>query len=80
MTHAPLQIPQKPHFVVLELMVYRMGLRLRTRSGFARLSVLLVLALVMPYARTAWVCETAVIVVFFPFLIALGAVQWLRQG
>lgn len=55
------------------LLVYRMGFRLRTRLGFAALSVLLVLALALPYARGAWVREAAVIVVFFPLLIALGA-------
>jgi len=55
------------------LLVYRMGWRPRTRLGFAALSVLLVLALVMPYARGGWVREVIVIVVYFPLLVALGA-------
>jgi peptidoglycan/LPS O-acetylase OafA/YrhL len=55
------------------LLVYRMGWRLRTRLGFGALSVLLVLALVMPYARGGWIREAAVIVVYFPLLVALGA-------
>jgi len=55
------------------LLVYRMGWRLRTRLGFGALSVLLVLALVMPYASGGWIREVAVIVAYFPLLVALGA-------
>ena len=55
------------------LFVYRCGWRLRTRLGFAGLSLLLVLAFVMPYAKGAWVREAAVIVVYFPLIVALGA-------
>ena len=55
------------------LLVYRMGWRLRTRLGFGALSVLLVLALAMPYARGGWIREAAVIILYFPLLIALGA-------
>jgi peptidoglycan/LPS O-acetylase OafA/YrhL len=55
------------------LLVYRMRWRLRTRLGFGALSLLLVLALVMPYARGAWIREVAVIVVYFPLLVVLGA-------
>ncbi len=54
-------------------MVYRMRWRLRTRLGFTALSILLVLAFVMPYARGAWLREAAVIMVYFPLLVALGA-------
>jgi peptidoglycan/LPS O-acetylase OafA/YrhL len=55
------------------LLVYRMGWRLRTRLGFGTLSLLLVLALVMPYAQGGWIREAAVIVVYFPLLLVLGA-------
>jgi peptidoglycan/LPS O-acetylase OafA/YrhL len=55
------------------LLVYRMGWRLRTRLGFGSLSILLVLALAMPYARGGWIREAAVIILYFPLLIALGA-------
>jgi peptidoglycan/LPS O-acetylase OafA/YrhL len=55
------------------LLVYRMGWRLKTRLGFGALSILLVLALAMPYATGAWVREAAVIVIYFPLLVALGA-------
>jgi peptidoglycan/LPS O-acetylase OafA/YrhL len=55
------------------LLVYRMGWRLRTRLGFGLLSLLLVLALVMPYAQGAWVREAVVILIYFPLLVVLGA-------
>jgi peptidoglycan/LPS O-acetylase OafA/YrhL len=55
------------------LLVYRMGWRLKTRLGFGALSVLLAGALVMPYATGAWMREAAVIVIYFPLLVALGA-------
>jgi peptidoglycan/LPS O-acetylase OafA/YrhL len=55
------------------LLVYRMGWRLRTRLGFGALSLLLILALAMPYARGGWIREAAVIVVYFPLLLVLGA-------
>jgi peptidoglycan/LPS O-acetylase OafA/YrhL len=55
------------------LLVYRMGWRLRTRLGFGALSLLLVLAFAMPYAPGGWKREAAVIVLYFPLLIALGA-------
>ena len=55
------------------LLVFRLRWRPRTRLGFPALSVLLLLALAVPYARGGWVREVAEIVVFFPLLVALGA-------
>ena len=55
------------------LLVYRLGWHPRTRLGFAGLSLLLMLALVMPYATGAWVREAAAIIVYFPVLVAMGA-------
>src|ERR1700761_85475 len=55
------------------LLIYRLGWRLRTRLGFAALSLLLILALTSPYAKGGWVREVIVIVVVFPLIIALGA-------
>jgi peptidoglycan/LPS O-acetylase OafA/YrhL len=55
------------------LLVYRFGRRLRNRLGFVGLSVLLVLALAMPYAQGSWIREAVVILVGFPLLVALGA-------
>ncbi len=55
------------------LLVYRLGWRLRSRLGFAALSLLLVLTLAMPYVRGGWVREAVVIVLGFPLIVALGA-------
>ncbi len=55
------------------LLVYRMGWIIRTRLGFPALAVLLLLAFVMPFAKGAWVREAAVILIYFPLLVALGA-------
>ena len=55
------------------LLIYRLGWRFRTPLGFGALSLVLLLALAMPYARGAWVREAAVIVLVFPLIVALGA-------
>jgi len=55
------------------LLVYRSGWRPRARLGFVGLGLLLVLALVMPYTKGAWVREAAVVILYFPLLVALGA-------
>jgi len=54
------------------LLVYRMRWHPQTRLGFAALSLLLVLALVMPYRTGAWPREAAVILLYFPLLVALA--------
>ncbi len=55
------------------LLVYRSKWIIRSRLGFGALSVLLLLALLMPYAHGGWIREAAVMIVYFPLLIALGA-------
>lgn len=55
------------------LLVYRSRWRPRTRLGFAGLGLLLILALTMPYARGGWGREAAVIILYFPLLVAMGA-------
>ncbi|HEY1742747.1 MAG TPA: acyltransferase [Granulicella sp.] len=55
------------------LLVYRSKWRPRTGLGFVGLGLLLFLALVMPYARGAWVREAAVVILYFPLLVAMGA-------
>jgi peptidoglycan/LPS O-acetylase OafA/YrhL len=55
------------------LLVYRSQWIIRTKLGFSGLSVLLLLAFVMPYARGGWIREAAVMIVYFPLLVALGA-------
>ncbi|WP_263383630.1 acyltransferase family protein [Granulicella arctica] len=55
------------------LLVHRSGWIIRTKLGFGALSVLLLLAFMMPYATGGWIREAAVIIVYFPLLVVLGA-------
>jgi peptidoglycan/LPS O-acetylase OafA/YrhL len=55
------------------LLVYRSKWIIRSRVGFGVLSVLLLLAFLMPYSHGAWVREAVVILFYFPLLVALGA-------
>ncbi len=55
------------------LLVYRSKWIIRTKLGFSALSVLLLLAFLMPYAQGGWIRQAAVIIVYFPLLVALGA-------
>lgn len=55
------------------LLVYRSGWTIKTKLGFAGLSALFVLAMLMPYTEGGWVREAAVITVYFPLLVILGA-------
>jgi peptidoglycan/LPS O-acetylase OafA/YrhL len=55
------------------LLVYRSRWIIRSRLGFGVLSILLLLALTMPYAKGGWVREAVVILFYFPLLVALGA-------
>lgn len=55
------------------LLVFRSRWILPTKLGILPLSALLVLAFVMPYAQGGWIREAAVILVYFPLLVMLGA-------
>jgi len=55
------------------LLIFRSKWIIRSRAGFLSLSILLLLALTMPYARGGWIREAAVILLYFPLLISLGA-------
>ena len=55
------------------LLVYRSKWMIRTKLGFSGLSILLLLAFLMPYAQGGWKREAAVMIVYFPLLVALGA-------
>ncbi len=58
---------------LMGLLIFRSQWIIRSRLGFAAIAVLLVLAFVMPYSQGAWVREAFVILLYFPFIIALGA-------
>ncbi|WP_247680042.1 acyltransferase family protein [Chitinophaga polysaccharea] len=55
------------------MLVFRFNLIIKNKLGFAGLSVLLLLSLLMPYFTHNWMVELAVVLVYFPLLIALGA-------
>jgi peptidoglycan/LPS O-acetylase OafA/YrhL len=55
------------------LLVYRSNWRIKNNLGFGGLSILLVLAFLMPFGKWNWVTEPAVVFLYFPFLVALGA-------
>lgn len=62
------------------LLIYRYKLIIRNKLGFASLSVLLFLAFIMPFSAWNWLTEPAVVLLYFPLLIALGAGADLSQG
>ena len=55
------------------LLIYRSHWIIRNRLGFIGLSVLLFLAFIMPFSKWNWLSEPFIVLVYFPFLIALGA-------
>ncbi|WP_343672902.1 acyltransferase [Chitinophaga sp.] len=62
------------------MLVYRYNLIIRNKLGFLGLSVMLLAALMMPYTTWNWLAEALVVIVYFPFLIALGAGAGLHAG
>lgn len=62
------------------MLIYRFNWIIKTKLGFAGMSVLLSLAFVMPYTTWNWLTEPLVVLVYFPILIALGAGAKISQG
>jgi len=55
------------------LLIYRSNWIIKNKLGFAGLSILLMLAFLMPFTKNSWLTETLVVVFYFPLLVALGA-------
>ena len=55
------------------LLIYRFNWLIKTKLGFAGLSVLLLAAFLMPMFTWNWLAETMVVLLYFPLLVALGA-------
>jgi peptidoglycan/LPS O-acetylase OafA/YrhL len=56
------------------MLVYRFKLIIKNKLGFTGLSVLLVLAFLMPFSnKWNWLSEPLVVILYFPLLVALGA-------
>lgn len=62
------------------LLIYRSNWIIKNKLGFIGLSVLLLLAFIMPYSKWNWLTEPMVVLFYFPLLIALGAGATLTQG
>jgi peptidoglycan/LPS O-acetylase OafA/YrhL len=61
------------------LLVYRSNWIIKNRLGFIGLSILLLLAFLMPYSKWNWLTEPMLVLLYFPLLIALGAGADLSQ-
>lgn len=55
------------------MIVFRFNLIIKNRLGFPGIGLLLMGAFLMPYVKWNWLAELLVVLVYFPFLIALGA-------
>lgn len=62
------------------LLVYRYNLIIKNKIGFIGLSVLLMLAFLMPFSSWNWLTEPFVFIIYFPLLVALGAGAVLHNG
>lgn len=55
------------------LIVYRCNWILKNKLGFTGLAFLLAIAFISPYSQWNWITEPFIVLLYFPFLIALGA-------
>ncbi|KAA2242722.1 acyltransferase [Chitinophaga agrisoli] len=55
------------------MLVYRYQFIIRNRLGFLGLTILLLIGLLMPWFKQNWLVELAVVIIYFPLLVALGA-------
>jgi peptidoglycan/LPS O-acetylase OafA/YrhL len=55
------------------LLIYRSNWIIKNKLGFIGVALLLFLAFVMPFSKWNWLTEPLVVLIYFPFLIALGA-------
>lgn len=62
------------------LLVYRFKWMIPNKLGFIGLGLLLLAAFVMPFSQWNWLTEPFVVILYFPFVIALGAGAVLTEG
>lgn len=55
------------------LLIYRSNWIIKNKLGFAGLSILLLLAFIMPFSGWNWLTEPLVVMFYFPLLVSLGA-------
>lgn len=62
------------------LLIYRSNWIIKNRLGFIGVAALLFLAFVLPYSKWNFLTEPAVVLFYFPFVVALGAGAALTAG
>lgn len=62
------------------LLIYRSNWIIKNKLGFGGLTILLLLAFIMPFSELNWVSEPLVVLLYFPLLISLGAGAVLKPG
>lgn len=62
------------------LLIYRSNWIIKNKLGFGGLTILLLLAFIMPFSEYNWISEPLVVVLYFPLLISLGAGAVLKPG
>jgi len=62
------------------MLIYRSNWIIKSKLGFIALSVLLLLAFVLPFSDFNWLTEPLVVLLYFPLLIVLGAGATLKPG
>lgn len=62
------------------LLIYRSNWIIKNKLGFGGLSILLLLAFIMPSSEWNWLTEPLVVLFYFPLLVALGAGSVLNPG
>jgi peptidoglycan/LPS O-acetylase OafA/YrhL len=55
------------------MLVYRSNWIIKNKLGFGGLTILLLLAFMMPFGRWNWLTESFAVVVYFPLIVSLGA-------
>ena len=63
------------------MLIYRLNLIIKNKLGFIGLSILLMLAFLMPFSNNwNWFSEPLVVILYFPLTVALGAGAALTPG
>ncbi|MDM8178081.1 MULTISPECIES: acyltransferase family protein [Olivibacter] len=62
------------------LLVYRSNWLVKNKMGFVGLSILLLLAFIVPYFKWNWLVEVGIVVFYFPLLLTLGVGTKLSEG
>ncbi|AXB55491.1 acyltransferase family protein [Flavobacterium fluviale] len=62
------------------LLIFRSNWIIKNKLGFGVLTILLLLAFIVPFSKWNWLTEVLIVLFYFPLLIALGAGAVLKNG